>query len=240
MGASTTWATARASTWSGRQDELVDAVAATGKPIVALLFSGRPLSVRNLAEKAAAILECWYLGQESGRAVADVVFGDVNPGGKLPITIPRSVGHMPAYYNHKPSARRGYLFDDHAAVRVRLRPELHDVRIREPAARPQSDRAPASRRACPSTSPTPATTAGDEVVQLYIRDLVSSVTRPVKELKGFARVSLEPGETRTVTLDITPDRLAFYDIDMVRRVNPASSRSWWAHRLATKIWSAPG
>ncbi len=95
----------------GRQDELVDAIAATGKPIVALLFSGRPASARNLAEKAAAILELWYLGQESGRAIAEALFGDVNPGGKLPITLPRSAGHVPAYYNYKPSARRGYLFD---------------------------------------------------------------------------------------------------------------------------------
>ena len=96
----------------GLQDELVDAIAATGKPIVAVLFNGRPLSIRNVAEKAAAILECWYLGQETGTAVAEALFGDVNPGGKLPITIPRSVGHLPAYYNYRPSARRGYLFDD--------------------------------------------------------------------------------------------------------------------------------
>ena len=96
----------------GRQDELVDAIAATGKPIIALLFNGRPISIRNLTEKAQAIFECWYLGQETGQAVAEVLFGDINPGGKLPITIPRSVGHLPAYYNYKPAARRGYLFDD--------------------------------------------------------------------------------------------------------------------------------
>ncbi len=96
----------------GRQDELIDAVAATGKPIIALLFNGRPISIRNLSEKAQAIFECWYLGQETGTAVAEALFGDYNPGGKLPITIPRSVGHLPAYYNYKPAARRGYLFDD--------------------------------------------------------------------------------------------------------------------------------
>ena len=95
----------------GQQDELVDAIAATGKPVAALLFSGRPASAVNLVSKAASILELWYLGQETGRAVAEVLFGDVNPGGKLPITIPRSAGHLPAYYNYKPSARRGYLFD---------------------------------------------------------------------------------------------------------------------------------
>ena len=204
----------------GRQDELVDAIAATGTPIVALLFSGRPASVRNLAEKAAAILELWYLGQESGRAIADVVFGDINPGGKLPITIPRSVGHVPAYYNHKPSARRGYLFDSVTPLFSfgyglsyttfaldNLRLDRSRIAVGE-SARVSID--------VTNTGPT----AGDEVVQLYIRDVVSSVTRPVKELKGFKRVSLEPGETRTVTLDITPDRLAFYDIDMVFRVEP--------------------
>ena len=204
----------------GRQDELVDAIAATGTPIVALLFSGRPASARNVAEKAAAILELWYLGQESGRAVADVVFGDVNPGGKLPITIPRSVGHIPAYYNHKPSARRGYLFESAAPLFAfgyglsyttfafeNLRLDRGSIRISE-SARVSIDVTNTGR------------TAGDEVVQLYIRDVVSSVTRPVKELKGFRRVSLQPGETRTVTLVITPDCLAHYDIDMNFRVEP--------------------
>ena len=96
----------------GRQNELVDAMVATGKPVVALVFNGRPLSFAHLAETVPAILECWYLGQENGRAVAETLFGDNNPGGKLPITVARSAGHVPAFYNHKPSARRGYLFDD--------------------------------------------------------------------------------------------------------------------------------
>ena len=96
----------------GRQGELVDAMLATGKPVVALLFNGRPLSITDVSEKVPAILECWYLGQESGHAVAEVLFGDANPGGKLPISVPRSVGHIPSFYSHKPSARRGYLFDD--------------------------------------------------------------------------------------------------------------------------------
>ena len=120
----------------GRQDELIDAIAATGKPIIALLFNGRPVSIRNLAEKARAIFECWYLGQETGQAVAEALFGDINPGGKLPITIPRSVGHLPAYYNYKPAARRGYLFDDiESAVRLWLWPQLYDVRVRQAAPR---------------------------------------------------------------------------------------------------------
>ena len=96
----------------GRQNELVQAMAALGKPVVALVFNGRPLSIASLSQSVPAIFECWYMGQETGRAVADALFGDINPGGKLPITIPRSVGHLPAFYNYKPSARRGYLFDD--------------------------------------------------------------------------------------------------------------------------------
>src|SRR5581483_10941913 len=83
-----------------------------GKPVVVLLFNGRPLSIPALTETVPAILECWYLGQETGTAIADVLFGDFNPGGKLPMTIPRSAGHLPAFYNYKPSARRGYLFDE--------------------------------------------------------------------------------------------------------------------------------
>ena len=142
------------------------------------------------------------------------------PVASCPITIPRSVGHVPAYYNHKPSARRGYLFDSVTPLFPfgyglsyttfaldNLRLDRSRIAVGE-SARVSID--------VTNTGPT----AGDEVVQLYIRDVVSSVTRPVKELKGFKRVSLEPGETRTVTLDITPERLAFYDIDMVFRVEP--------------------
>jgi beta-glucosidase len=198
----------------GLQDELVDELAATGKPIVALVFGGRPLSIRNLSEKADAIFQCWYLGQECGRAVAETLFGDNNPGGKLPITIPRSVGHLPAYYNHKPSARRGYLFDDvsplypfgyglsYTTFRFSA-PRLEKATIgRDESTRVLVDVTNDGDR------------AGDEVVQVYIRDLVSSVTRPVKELKGFRRVTLAPGETKTVAIDITPASLAFWNIDM--------------------------
>jgi len=208
----------------GQQDELIDALAATGRPVVALLFSGRPVSARNLVEKAAAILELWYLGQETGRAVADVVFGDVCPGGKLPISIPRSAGHVPAYYNYKPSARRGYLFDSVDPLFAfgfglsytsfsfeRLRLERAEISAGQ------------STRVLVDVTNT-GQRRGDEVVQLYIRDLVSSVTRPVKELKGFRRITLEPGETATVAFEITPEHLAFVDIDMVWRVEPGQFR----------------
>src|SRR5690606_22797604 len=96
----------------GLQNELAAAMLDTGKPVIVCLFNGRPLSINYLNDHVHAILECWYVGQETGTAIADVLFGDYNPGGKLPISFPRSVGHIPVYYNHKPSSRRGYLFDD--------------------------------------------------------------------------------------------------------------------------------
>src|SRR5208282_2276272 len=96
----------------GRQESLVNAIVTTGKPVIVILLNGRPLSINYLEQVAPVIFECWYLGKETGRAVADVLFGDCNPGGKLPISFPRSAGHLPVFYNYKPSARRGYLVDD--------------------------------------------------------------------------------------------------------------------------------
>jgi beta-glucosidase len=204
----------------GLQDELVDAMVATGKPVIAFLFNGRPISIRNLAEKVPVIFECWYLGQESGRAIAEALFGDANPGGKLPISIPRSVGHIPAYYNYKPAARRGYLFDEVSPLYA-FGFGLSYTTFR--FGKPRMKRATVRKNETTAVSVDVTNTgavAGDEVVQLYIRDKVSSVTRPVKELKGFQRVTLGPGQTRTVTLEITPEHLAFYDIDMKYVVEP--------------------
>ena len=204
----------------GRQEELVKAMLALGKPIIVLLFNGRPLSINYVSQNVPAILECWYLGQETGHAVADVLFGDFNPGGKLPISFPRSAGHLPVFYNYKPSARRGYLFDDVSPLYAfgyglsYTTFEIKNVRLakksirRNEATRVMADVTNTGKR------------AGTEVIQMYIRDLVSSVTRPIKELKGFKKVSLQPGETKTVTLDITPDSLAFYDINMKFVVEP--------------------
>jgi len=204
----------------GRQQALAEALIATGKPVIVCLFNGRPISMPWLAAHAPAILECWYLGQDGGRAVADVIFGDVNPGGKLPITIPRSVGHLPAYYNHKPSSRRGYLFDDvtplfpfgfglsyttFSLANVRLERETMPV---DGATRVLVDVTNTGAR------------RGAEVVQLYVRDVTSSVTRPVKELKGFEKVTLAAGETRTVALPVTADALAFHDVRLRYVVEP--------------------
>ncbi|RMH59144.1 MAG: beta-glucosidase [Bacteroidetes bacterium] len=204
----------------GRQQELVDAMVATGKPVVVLLFGGRPLAIGPVVDAVPAVCVCWYLGQETGHAVAGVLFGDVNPGGKLPISFPRSVGPLPVFYNHKPSARRGYLFDEATP----LFPfgfglsyttfALSNVRLDPDAIPPDG-----STRLYVDVTNT-GSRAGTEVVQLYIRDRVSSVTRPVKELRGFARVTLDPGERTTVCFDITPEHLAFYDINMEYVVEP--------------------
>jgi beta-glucosidase len=204
----------------GRQDELVKAMLETGKPVIIFLFNGSPLAINYVAENVPTIFECWYLGQECGHAVADVLFGDFNPGGKLPISIPRSAGHLPVFYNHKPSARRGYLLDDVSP----LYPfgfglsyttfKLGSVRL----AKKKINRTQSTRVLVDIQNT--GKCVGTETVQLYIRDLVSSVTRPVKELKGFAKVLLQPGEAKTIELEINPDSLAFYDINMDYVVEP--------------------
>ncbi len=205
---------------AGRQDELVSAMLATGKPVIALLFNGRPLAINQLAQNVPVIFECWYLGQECGRAVADVLFGEVNPGGKLPISIPRSAGHLPVYYNHKPSARRGYLWDDVSPL-YPFGYGLSYTTFKLANVRLAKKKIPVNGSTLVRVDVTnTGQRTGSEVVQLYIRDRVSSVTRPVKELKGFQKIQLEPGETKTVSLDITPESLAFYDVNMKYVVEP--------------------
>jgi beta-glucosidase len=204
----------------GRQNELVQAMLDTGKPVIVFLFNGRPLSIVDVAKNVPAIFECWYLGQECGHAVADVLFGDFNPGGKLPITFPRSAGHLPAFYNYKPSARRGYLFDDVSPLFAfgfglsYTTFALKNVRLKKKKIRTKD-----STQALVDVTNT-GSRSGTETVQLYIRDLVSSVTRPIKELKGFQKIELQPGETKTVAMDITPESLAFYDVHMKYVVEP--------------------
>ncbi len=227
----------------GRQDELVKTMVALGKPVVVFLFNGRPLSINYVSQNVPVIFECWYLGQETGRAVADVLFGHTNPGGKLPISIPRSAGHLPAFYNYKPSARRGYLFDDVTplyAFGYGLSYTTFSVgNVRLTKKRIGRDGSTKVLADVTNTGPR----AGTEVVQMYIRDLVSSVTRPIKELKGFRKVSLEPGATATVEFEITPDSLAFYDVNMKYVVEPGdfeimvgtSSRDADLQKLALRV-----
>ena len=204
----------------GRQNDLVKAVLATGKPVVVLLINGGPLSINYIAENVPAILEGFYLGQETGVAVADVLFGDYNPGGKLPISFPRSVGQLPIYYNQKPSGRRGYLFADKSPLfPFGCGLSYTTFSYAAPAIAPARIAVGGQARVSVAVTNT-GTRAGDEIVQLYIRDLVSSVTRPIIELKDFKRISLQPGETKTVEFLITPEKLWFYDINMKRVVEP--------------------
>jgi beta-glucosidase len=206
----------------GNQDELVKAVLATGKPAVVFLQHGRPNSINYIAEHVPSILEGWYLGQEGGVAIADVIFGDYNPGGKLPITVPRTVGQLPDYYYQKPSAKREYLgtttqplfpfgwgmsYTSFSYANLRLAP----VTI-----------GPEGRTVVSVDVTNTGKSRGDEVVQLYIRDEVSSVTRPVKELRGFRRIALNPGETKRVEFTLGSDELSFLNRDMHRVVEPGS------------------
>ncbi|MET0622237.1 MAG: glycoside hydrolase family 3 N-terminal domain-containing protein [Pyrinomonadaceae bacterium] len=204
----------------GRQDELVRAVLATGRPVVVMLINSGPLSINYVAEHVPAVLEGFYLGQETGVGVADVLFGDYNPAGKLPVSFPRTVGQLPIYYNHKPTARRGYLYTS----KEPLFPFGHGLSYTtfeysnltvSPA-----KIGPGGRARVGVTVRNTGRRAGDEVVQLYVRDVVSSVTRPVKELKDFRRVTLAPGESKTVTFEVTPDKLSFLNLNMERVVEP--------------------
>ncbi len=204
----------------GRQNDLVKAILGTGKPTIIVLINSGPLSINYIAENVPAILEGFYLGQETGVGVADVLFGDYNPAGKLTISFPRSVGQLPLYYNRKPTARRGYLF----ANKEPLFPFGFGLSYTTFAySNLKLDPARIGVKGETKVSVTVTNTGkrpGDEIVQLYIRDLVSSVTRPVMELKGFKRISLSAGESKTVEFVITPDKLSFLDLNMKNVVEP--------------------
>jgi beta-glucosidase len=206
----------------GQQNDLARAIFALGKPTVVLLLNGRPLSVNLLAQRADALLECWYMGQETGHAVADLLFGRANPGGKLPVTIARDTGQLPMFYNRKPSSRRGYI----DGVTTPLYPFGYGLSYtRFEISAPRLAQARIGTNGSTRVEVDVRNTGklrGDEVVQLYIRDDVSSVTRPLLELKGFQRVTLEPGEQRTLGFDIKPSDLWFYNADMKRVVEPGT------------------
>ncbi len=200
----------------GVQAQLVQAIYETGTPVVLVLINGRPVSLGGIAEAVPAILEAWFPSEEGANAIADVLFGDVNPGGKLPITFPRSVGQVPIYYGHRPSGGRSHWKVDYVETSVRplypfgyglsyTRFEFGRLRI-EPAAVRVGDEV---------TIQVDVTNvgdrAGDEVVQLYTHQDVPLVTRPVKELKGFKRVTVQPQQTQTVTFRLAVNQLGFYD-----------------------------
>ncbi|MGA2777164.1 MAG: glycoside hydrolase family 3 N-terminal domain-containing protein [Steroidobacteraceae bacterium] len=206
----------------GEQQALFDALRALGKPIVVVLINGRPASTVEIAEKADALLEGWYLGEQGGNALADVLFGDVNPGGKLPVTIPRSVGQLPMFYNAKPSARRGYLFD----TVTPLYPFGYGLSYSsfEIGAPRLSEEHIAAGGSVTVTVPVRNTgsRAGDETVQLYLHELVGSVTRPIKELKAFERIHLAPGESKTVSFLLSPEAFQMWNASMQRVVEPGA------------------
>jgi beta-glucosidase len=203
----------------GAQLDLVKAVYATGTPTVVVLINGRPQSIAWIAENVPAILEAWEPGMEGGKAVADILFGDTNPSGKLPISIPRSVGQLPVWYNHQPSAEGDYRF-------MSSRPlysfgyglsytqfEYNNLKIPEKIAPGEAIDVSVEIRNAGSRS-------GDEVAMLFIHDLVSSIVAPVKELKAFTRITLKAGETQTVHFRLAFDELALYDRSMKKVVEP--------------------
>jgi beta-glucosidase len=204
----------------GAQNDLVKAVVETGTPVVVLLINGRPLSINYIAEKVPAILEGFYLGEEGGVGAAQVLFGDVNPGGKLPITFPHSVGDLPDFYNHKPSDNRSYEFSTRQPLFAfgygltyttfkmeNLRVEPKQI-LTNGTAKVSVDVSNIGLR------------EGDEVPQLYIHQRIADVTQPVMQLKGFERITLKPGEKKTVEFAITPKMLSILNIDMHRVVEP--------------------
>ena len=204
----------------GEQNELFRALKALGKPVVAVLINGRPPSYPTIAAEADAILEAWYAGEQQGNAIADALLGTVNPGGKMPVATARNVGQLPMFYNHKPSARRGYLFDEvtplypfgwglsYTTFNIGA-PTLSASTIK--AGDGVTVRVPVTNA---------GSRAGDEVVQAYLRQNISSVTRPVKELAGFARVTLQPGEAREVAITLEPRSFMMWNRDMQRVIEP--------------------
>ena len=219
----------------GRQEELLKAVVALGKPVVLVLLNGRPLSINWAAENVPAILEAWEPGTEGGHAVADILFGDVNPGGKLPVTFPRSGNHAPMYYartlTHQP--------EDHPMYRSRywdgpttpLYPfgfglsyttfSITNLRVAAPAVK--VGRPVAVTADVTNTGPV----VGDEVVQLYIHQKAGSDSRPMRELKGFERLTLEPGETKTVTFLLGPAELGYWSTNNGKWVQEAEAFDIW-------------
>ena len=205
-----------------QQQQLADAMFALGKPVVVVLINGCPLAVDEIAHKANALIEGWYLGQEGGTAMADVLFGKTNPGGKLTVTIPRSVGFVPYNYDEKPSAHRGYQFADNSP----LFPFGYGLSYtRFDVGQPVLSAAsiPSDGTVTVSVSVHNAgKVAGDEVVQLYLHELVTSVTEPTKVLVGFRRVRLAPGASTQVQFKLGRDDWALWDENMHEVVEPGT------------------
>jgi beta-glucosidase len=204
------------------QRELLEALVTLGKPVVLVLVNGRPLALSWEYEHLSAILEAWYPGEEGGNAVADVLFGDYNPSGRLPISFPKEPGQIPVYYNRKPTSFSEYLSCDACPLfsfgygLSYTRFQYRDLEIY-----PQKVKALESVTVS-CTVENVGEREGDEVVQLYVRDRVASCVRPVKELKGFVKIRLVPGESKRITFTLFPEQLAFYDEHMRFIVEPGT------------------
>lgn len=215
----------------GVQEQLALAVQKAGKPVAAVLFNGRPLSVNSLQEQVPSILEAWFPGVEAGHALADVVFGDYNPAGRLPITFPRNVGQVPIYYAHKNTGRPPREEERYSSkyLDVSWKPlyafghGLSYTSFRYDGLRLSQKKIPVNgTQQVEVTVTNTGDRAGDEVVQLYLRDDVASITRPVKQLRGFRRVHLLPGQSETLTFTLTANDFSFYGADMKQVVEPGS------------------
>jgi beta-glucosidase len=221
----------------GEQNALVDALAMLGKPLIVAAYNGRPPSWPNVIAKADAVLECWYPGQEGGQAVAEALLGEINPGAKLPVSVVRNAGQIPLFYNHKPSARRGYLFDDKAP----LLPFGHGLSYTRFAISAPRTAKPRFARDEDVTAEVTVTNTGaregDEVVQLYVTRTGLAISRPVLELKGFRRVTLKPGESRTLTFTIPAHQLAVWDETLAETNLPGPLRLWAGSSSSTDTLS---
>ena len=216
----------------GVQEQLALQVAATGKPVVVVLLNGRPLSIGALKGKVPAILEAWFPGVEGGHAITDVLFGDVNPSAKLPVTFPHNVGQIPLYYAHRNTGRPPSDTDKYTskyldAPSTPLYAFGHGLsyttfRYDTPVVAKKTLAPDALQQQVSVRVTNTGTRAGEDVVQLYLRDDVASVTRPVKQLRGFQRVALQPGESKTVTFDLGFEDLAMYDARMQQVVEPGT------------------
>jgi len=213
----------------GRQMDLVRAIHASGKPYAVVLMNGRPLTISDLVQTSPAILETWFAGTQAGNAIADVLFGDVNPGGKLPATFPRAVGQVPIYYNHlntgrPPDPNNKYTSKYLDVSWTPLLPfgyGLSYTKFRITNLQLSAPRIPRDGRVNVSVDvENVGSRAGDEVVQLYIRDVAASMTRPVKELKGFQRVTLQPGQKMRAEFVLGPEHLGFHNREMRFVVEP--------------------
>jgi len=206
----------------GVQESLIEEILNTGTPVIVVLIGGSVVTMGKWADRVQGMIEAWYPGEEGGHAIADVLFGRVNPGGRLPITFARTVGQLPLYYNYTPSGRT----DDYVDLRGEQAQFAFGYGLSYTTfqyGRPRLMKSTIRRDESTSVNVDVTNTgdrAGDEVIQMYIHDKLCSVVRPVKALKGFKRITLQPGETQTVTLNITPEHLAFYNQDMDFVVEP--------------------